>query len=243
MRSSVAFLVLLALLPVSNDAAQIRTNFVTNAALSTDDLDAVVKLAKQCGMSNVEEVDTFYYRPGTTSCGVEVKSPELVNGREITFQTLIVNRDGWSYRTNPGGAQQIPRVGSFWVYPRVRPEDHKETIFKVGNDTLRVTISDEIPIQTADKIVEAFGSGRIHFKDDTVKRQVEQENLTPPGTFTKPAYLHPTWVGTSEGQNFNLGPPERENHFWITFYGSLDRYEFDLDGDNVKILAVVWVRD
>lgn len=241
MRSSVAFLILLALLPLRNDAAQLRTNFVTNAVLSVDDLDAVVKLAKQCRMNNIGEVRTFYYRPGRAFCGIEVKSPEVLNGRVITFQTLRIDRDGWSYRTNLGGAQQIPRVRSFWVYPPVRLEDHKEFTFKVGNDILRVEISDKIPLETADKIVTAFDAGRIHFKDDSVKRRVEPENLTPPDTCRKPTYSHPTWMGTSMAQNFNLGTPETQNHFWISFSGSLDRYEFDLEGDGVKILAVVSV--
>jgi hypothetical protein len=239
MRSSLSVLVLLALLPVRNDAAQLRTNFVADAVLSATDLDAVEKLAVQCGMKNVAEVRTFHYRP-IGGRGIVAVSVEEVNGRVVTYKTLNIERDGWAFHTSASASQQIPRVDSFWVQPPVSLVSHKEVTFAVGTDTLRVAMLDEIPLATADKIVNAFAAGRIRFKDDNVKRQVEPRTFVPPDGSLKPDYSHPTWIGT-EWEGSNLVRQSRQNHFWITFSGRMDRYEFELDGQEVRILDVVFV--
>jgi hypothetical protein len=239
MRSPLSLLVLLALLPMRNDAAQLQTNFVADAVLSATEVDTVEKLAVKCGMANVAEVRTLHRHPGNEAA-IEAKSVEETNGRVVTFTTLIIERDGWTFHTNTSAAQRSPRVGQFWVHMPVSLTSHREVTFTVGTNTLRVPVSEDIPLETADKIVYAFAAGRIRFADDNVERQVEPGTFVPPDGSLKPDYSHPTRIGT-ERQGVMEVRLHKESHLWISFSGRLDEYEFKLDGQDVTILRVIGI--
>jgi hypothetical protein len=215
------------------EAAQIRTNFVATGVLSSLEVSNVVRLAEECGISNVAEVSTVYQRP-STSWAICVKSQEIVTGRRIDYQTLQVFSDSGSGPWRQPSASQPPlRVGQFWVPRTVHLPvvDHEALAFETGTGEIRVEILGDIPLEIADKIVNSFAAGRIRFADENVRRRGEPGTLTLPRTFVKPAYSHPTEIRKSP----------QESHYSISFSDSLDEYVFDLDGEEVNILTVIHI--
>jgi hypothetical protein len=232
MRFVASVIFLLACAPSWSEATQIRTIFVPNAVLSSLEVSNIVKLAEECGMSNIVEVSTVHQRP-STSWEISVKSQEVVTGRRIEYQTLAVFSDSGSQRPQPSITQPPLRVGQFWV-PRslqLPVVDHEAVTFKTGTGEIRVEIQGDIPLEIADKIVGAFAAGRIRFAEDSAKRHVHFETLTRPRNLVKPAYSHPISIGTFSWNS----------HYRITFADSLDLYVFDLEGEEVNILSVLHI--
>jgi hypothetical protein len=136
----------------TNSLASIRTIFATNATLATNDLEAVVKLANLCGMSEVAEVKTFHIGRMVYHA-ILVTGPEKVDGRKITFQTLEVQREGWSYKAKPAGRPFVNSVGQFWVEELQPLESHELTTFATAKGNVRVSFKTGISIDIADKII------------------------------------------------------------------------------------------
>ncbi len=214
-------------------ATQIRANFVATGVLSSLEVSHIVKLAEECGMTNVAEVSTIYQRPGT-SWEICVKSQEKVTGRRIDYRTLEVFSDSGSRWPQPSVSQPPLRVGQFWVPRTVVHQpvvDHEALAFKTGTGEMRVEILGDIPLEIADKIVAAYTAGRIRFANENVRRLAEPGTLTLPRTSVKPAYSHPT----------EIRKPLQESHYSISFSDSLDQFVFDLEGEEVTILTVIHI--
>jgi|SRR5947209_4169149 len=199
----------------TNSLGGIRTNFVSDAILNPAELAAVVGLAKSCGMDQVARVETFHYLP-SLSRGISVISVERTNGRKVTFDRVEVFREGWAY-SQPAGPVPVKSDGEFWVRPMKSVTVHTLTTFVTSNGTIRVNLSPRIPIGMADKVVKAFATGRIKYSDQFT------ESLSKGANFSRP-----NWLGRAE----------KSNHYEISFSGSLNHYEFVLEGDDVRILVI-----
>jgi hypothetical protein len=204
----------------------VRTKFVTDAVLSPDELNIVVKFAKSRGMSNVAEVETFHYQPGNLYRGIKVTSPEKVSGRKITYQTLEIFREGWNWKAKPTTPGQVISVGPFWVEGLASwPKDNELTTFVTAKGTIRVNVEAEIPIATADKIIKCFATGKILYADELMK--VTREHIN----FSQPKHLR---ISHKDG-------PEAALHYWISFSQSNEQFKFVLRDNDVKVVSVVEV--
>jgi len=208
------------LAPDTNSLGGIRTSFIADAVLKPEELAAVVRLAKSCGMGPVATVETFHYLP-LVSRGISVISVERTNGRKVTFDTVEVFREGWAYRSKPVAPAPVKSDGEFWVESLKALTVHELTTFITPTNTVRVNVSPGIPTAIADRIVKAFTTGRIKYSDE----------------FVGP---HPT--GADFSQPGRLSRAEKRNQYEISFSsGRLDRYEFILVGDDVRILSVIFI--
>jgi hypothetical protein len=203
----------------ANSQGGIRTNFVADAVLRPDELAAVVGLAKSCGVGQVASVESFHYLP-STSRGILVTSIERTNGRKVTFDTVVVFREGWAYKSKPADPAKGRSSGQFWVDPQQSPTAHELTTFSTPRGTIRVELSSGVPIDVADRIIKAFTTGRIRFSDQFTEIQSKGAD-----------FLRPTWLGRSDSANA----------YEISFSGGLNRYRFMLVGDTVQIVFVIAV--
>jgi hypothetical protein len=201
----------------TNRPTLISTNFVADAVLKPEEIAAVVRLAKSCGVGQVAKVETFHYLP-TVSRGILITSVERTNGRKITFDTVEVFREGWESRSTPPA--QARSSGQFWVDVLQSPTVHELTTFITPQGTIRVDLGSGTPIDLADSIVTAFTSGRIRYSDEFIERQSRRAD-----------FLRPNWLRKT-------GEP---NLYEISFSGGLNRYKFMLVGGEVRITAVIHV--
>jgi len=194
-------------------------------------LEAVLELAKIVGMSEVAEVSTFYYIPGHFYRGILVTGPEKVDGRKITFQTLGVFREGWSSKAKPTGPGQASSIGQFWIESRKLADIHELTTFATAKGIIRVAVQDGIPIETADKIINAFTNHRIQYANDFDKEEMENPGLVK-GSVTAFDFSHPDRLRLSGV----------DGGYQISFSKNLDQFLFTLNGDDVKIVSVIHMR-
>lgn len=204
----------------------VRTNFVADAILSADEMDLVVKFAKSRGFGEVAEVKTFHYLP-TLYRGILVTSQEKAIGRKITYKTLEIFREEWSWKTKPKGAGQVTSMGKFWVEGLDGwPKEIELTTFATSKGIIRVRVEDEIPIASADEIIKRFTTGKILYANEFDKGTAEHIN------FSRPNRLRIS----------RKDDPGAETHYWISFSESNDQIEFVLSKNDVKVVSVVHVQ-
>jgi hypothetical protein len=198
----------------------IRTNFVADAVLRPEELAAVVGLAESCGVGQVASVESFHYLP-STSRGILVTSLERTNGRKVSFDTVEVFREGWAYKSKPADPAKTRSSGQFWVEAQRSPTAHELTTFSTPRGTIRVELGSGVPIDVADGIVRAFTTGRIRYSDEFIPRRSKGAD-----------FMRPNWLRKSDEGNL----------YEASFSGSLNRYQFTLVGDEVRIVSVIYVR-
>lgn len=172
----------------TNIVKGVRTHF-ESAVLSDTELATVIRLAKRCGITNVVEVDTFYYLPGGDR-GIEVKGAEEIRGRKISFVTVTIDRDKWMGKEVRQHSMVLKSIGEFWV-SRYGVITNVLTTFSINGGTIRVKLSDDVPLPTADKIVEAFAAGRIRFSSGSILSKSQLDGVD----FSKPESLSYTKDG------------------------------------------------
>jgi hypothetical protein len=190
-------------------AETIRTNFVSGATLSSNELASVVKLANQCGIRSVTEVSAVRHLGGTT---VEVSGDEEVDGRTVTFSQMRIHRDGWDSQARSANALS---VGEFWSESG-KPNRDQRTLVQVGDQKIRVGLLNGIKPDGADKIMAAFVNGRVRFANDALKNALSDVDVK-----------QPSWMGISEGK------------LWITFSPSHTGFLFALNMDHVTLLEKI----
>ncbi len=203
----------------ANDQQIIRTNFVADAILKPDEMVSVIALAKSCGVSQVAGIETFHYLPSNTR-GIRVISVERTNGRRVTFDTVEILRQGWTYKSKPEDPAKTRSNGEFWVAKDLRPTIHHELVtFSTPQGTIRVIVSPEITMNIADRIIKAFTTRRIKYAGDSIRGESDAAD-----------FARPTWLGKSATANV----------YEISFGSSpLVRYTFTLNGDTVRIVSVI----
>lgn len=194
----------------------IRTKFVADAALSQEDLLSVVALAESRGIKHIASVETFHYLP-SNNCGIRVTSLEHTNGRQVTFDTVEVFREGWAYKPNPTNTTS---KGPFWVDQQAPPVTHELTMFGTPRGTVRVELASGVPIDVADRIIKAFNSGRIAYAGRYTQAECKSADFT-----------RPNWLQKSNEAGL----------YEMSCSGGLNRYRFKLSGEEVEIVFVIHV--
>jgi hypothetical protein len=156
--------------PPVQEPKNIKTNFVAGVNLLPSELKLVVALAKQCGITNVAEVNTFHYQPGGGK-GISVKSAERLEGRNTSYDSIEVHRIGWN--SDVPTADEVRRDGNFWCEPKWKYTTLlRNYVFK--KQTVKVEIGQGVDVPLADKIVALFEEKRVRIDNDFTRREFDE---------------------------------------------------------------------
>ena len=202
---------------LTNSGVSVHTSFIANARLDAAELSNVVKVANMCGIQQVAEVRTFYYLP-TSSRGIEVTGADHVSGRNVTYQTLEIFREGWFYKAKPAGTLQAISVGPFWVDGLGFPTTHKATLFDTVNGSIRLQVGAGISTNDADTIISAFTSTNFLVRESQGIGSVDwplikSENLSRPNMLMKAETKDHYLIWFSEGLNYEC--VVSSNKVWV----------------------------
>jgi len=142
------------------NTSPVKTSFVENAKLNSVELKQVLSLAEQSGIQDAAEVKTFNYLPAGGR-GISVKSRERVDGRNISYDTVLLGKSEWA---GPAPDKTPKRLGSFFV------EESKYTTllrtYEINQKTIRIVMDKGIPATFADQVMPAIVSKKVRFEDD-----------------------------------------------------------------------------
>jgi hypothetical protein len=206
----------------TNTVTGLQTHF-ESGALSDKELATVIRLAKQCGISNAVEVDTVYYLP-TQDRGIEVRGAENIRGRKISFVTVNIDREKWSGKETRRQSKVLKSIGEFWV-SSYGVRTNVFTTFSVNGGRIRVRLSEDIPLPIADKIIDAFVARKIRLSSGSILDKSQLERVD----FSKPESL----CQTKEGFHISYATGSTS---WIV----LD-FTFDSDGVTITSIGTVYV--
>jgi hypothetical protein len=183
----------------------IKTKFVEGAKLSEAKVNQVVALAQQGGIKDATEADTFYFLPSVDK-GISVKSKERVDGRNISYDTVYVNRLGW-YSGSPG--PKAKWLGDFWT-DKSEKTTTLEREYQLNKKTDRIHISQGVDFALADKIITQIAAKKVHFPDENThfssdwnRRQFEKIDISNAGVLS---------AGQTVGEyELFFGPPEMKS--------------------------------
>lgn len=153
-------------LPLSKPSPVV-TQFAEEAKLTPDQVDTVLRLARQCGMTEVAEIKTYNIHP-SPYFGILLKSPEVIRGRTITYETLNVDYEAW--RDSNWVAFEAKGLGHFWAS---KDDLHKWdfTTFELEKKTIRISLHENFPVDLADKIIAALGKRKIRFANEDLRKK------------------------------------------------------------------------
>jgi len=195
----------------------VRTHFASEAVLTSRELTTVIKLAKECGVPDVAEVSTFNNYHPSSFFSVGVKSAEISHGREISFVSVTIDCVKFSSRAVRRSSNVLKSKGGFWI-DRRGVRTNVLTTFSVPGGTARLRLSGDVPLPIADRIVEAFATGKIRYGDRAKQEELMSVNLSQPISLGRDQERFVIW--------FSTGP-------W-----SLVFVRFTLDVEGVKIITV-----
>ena len=139
-------------------AHSVKTTFVDDGELTAQEVGEVVSLARECGINEPGEVETFNWLPAGGK-GVSVKSVERFKGADITYDEITIAKTGWS-EIGVGGKSK--RVGAFWADPSDKFSAHLR-LYAFRGDQIRVGIGDGITVELADQVISALAARKFRF--------------------------------------------------------------------------------
>jgi hypothetical protein len=156
----------------------VRTEFVSQCRLSSNEITSIVNLAHACGVSNVAKVRT-YYLPPTTHCGIAVTGTEKIDGRRVSYMTVSVERQSWGDKLDRNPKFVLKAAGDFWVHSGGL-QTNNLTTFTVRGQDLRVRLDEGFPLDFAEKILTAFAAGEVSYPDDATRGKLWKVDLAEP---------------------------------------------------------------
>jgi hypothetical protein len=151
----------------------VRTSFFRGSALTSQETDAVIELARQCGLLQPESIADRRVFPNLKSVprSLVVKGAERVEGRKATLQWVAVGSTNWS-QSSPTPLAKF--LGPFYVdAPYLHTTE--VTLFKFGTNTVRIHLSENLSLETADAIFGKFAKRDVRFSRDA--RQLDWDEL------------------------------------------------------------------
>src|SRR5258705_2009552 len=134
--------------PAEKEISGVKTHFIDDARLNNEELVQVLTLARQCGITNIAEVETFYRLPGRER-GIRVNSEERVAGRNISFDSVAIYKLGWIV-ADPG--KGVTRIGEFRVDEPKKCTTLLRT-YEINGSPARVIIEEGVEVAFADKVI------------------------------------------------------------------------------------------
>lgn len=148
----------------------IKTDFAAGANLLPSELKQVVALAKQSGIDDVAEVNTFHYVPAGGR-GISVKSVERADGRNTSHDSILVHKSSWDDFVP--GKNGVKRDGNFWV-----DVDGKRTTllrsYEFNGQPVRIEIGEGADIAFADKVIALIAAKKVRFADHFDRQEFEK---------------------------------------------------------------------
>lgn len=155
---------------------EVTTSFVPEAVLTKREIQDLVQLADQCGVKRVSQIRTYYIHP-SSNCGIQIKSVEAISGRKVSFVTINLRyKDPYD---NDRIGDAVASVGDFKVRAG-RISTDLLTTFSTRTGMIRVRLADDVPLVTADRIVELFAKGRVRYRDESSARKLHEIDLSKP---------------------------------------------------------------
>ena len=173
-------------------------------------------LARQSGIEDAAEVETFNYLPGGGR-GISVKSKDHIDGRNISYDTIILSKTGWD-GLEPD--KTTKRLGNFCVREPGKYTTHLRA-YELKKKTNRIVIGEGVDTAFADKVIPLIASKKVRFANDNdwVRR-----NFNELGEFT-PATLYKS--DSNKGE-YEMRFSGSDNHILM----------FKLDKDEVVVTGI-----
>ncbi len=195
---------------------RLKTRFVPNGELTTNEVNLVIQLADKYGIKELEEVRTDYIHP-STNLWIGAKEKETRDGRKVTFRRLSIGKRGWQGQ-GPSDNKVI-QIGDLWVQHATREE---QTILNVQQREYRVDLRGGIQPEIAEHILECFQSDKFRFK------RKADEKLMPRIDFTQPSSL---WV-PAHGMGMRMSFTSKHDHLeWFSIH-------FTFEDGRITILEI-----
>jgi hypothetical protein len=156
-------------------SSTIKTNFTSDALLAPEELNQVLALAKECGITNPAEVRTFHYLPAG-GIGISVQSADRIEGRNTYFDTLTIRKSGWTEKPT----RIAKSVGEFWQQGEKSTTHLRSYPFK--GDTIRLSIGEGIDLAFADQVMSLLAEKKLRFKSESVRHDFEALGEFKPGS-------------------------------------------------------------
>ena len=163
-------------IPAKPDFAR---KYVQDAELTEAEEQLAIQLAKQCGVSNIAKISTYYLHPSNAK-GILVEGVEEIAGRHVSYQTLRINYKKWHVQ-DAGPRENETQLGGFWAG---KPQTRKQTILKIGKKEYRTSSITGFSIEQCETILGKFQSGDYTLVRGT-RSSLEQVDWTKPIGFFK----------------------------------------------------------
>lgn len=160
----------------------------------------MVELALQCGVPDVESIETFYYLPGTVK-GIAARSSERINGRNVSYDTVYLTKPKWRGLERDEAAK---RLGKFHVNYKSTTL-LREYVFK--EEVVRVRIGKGIDTEFADRAFALFGAGKVRFANRYAEDQFNKIKLEEVSAILK------AWSGEGYELRFDKDYPMKGVRF------------------------------
>ena len=158
----------------------VKTRFEADH-LNRGELKQVLALAKQSGIEDAAEVETFSYMPAGGNA-IRVKSKERVDGRNILYDDVVINKEGKPDKKF--GIFQVSEPKYTW---RLRT-------YKINQNTVRIDLMDGITADFTDKVMQLIVTKKVRFENDSVRRD-----------FAKLGNFIPASIGQISPNSMNKG--------------------------------------
>ena len=113
-------------------AAELRRNYEHGEALSRDQEQAVLRLVKRVGVTNVAEIYTFFIIPSPDR-GIGVIEGDTVRNNEASYRRIIVGYQPWERGVDR--EKHSIKEGPYWIENIMQ---EKRLLFAVGTNSYRV---------------------------------------------------------------------------------------------------------
>jgi hypothetical protein len=148
--------------------------------LNAGELQQVLSLATQAGITNVGEVIIGRGFPALSK-EITVKSKERLDGRNISYESIHVGKTGWTGFIKPAGAKQS---GGFWTDASQKYTTLERT-YELGGTTRRIRLSEGVDVAFADKVIPLIAAKKVRLKDDIARIQFDRINVLKPGNLRR----------------------------------------------------------
>jgi hypothetical protein len=144
--------------------------------LSSEDVTAVMKLAQKAGITNIAKISQL----DSEDLNIRVIGKERVNGRTVTFESLLVRTEGLMQHSIRLPARGVWTEGKFWaaynsVYTNI------VTLFEANGRTIQVRVRGKVSLEEAERLVATLTAGKIRYADaETEMKAHDHADLTVP---------------------------------------------------------------
>jgi hypothetical protein len=144
----------------AQSAAGVTTRFEKDASLTPEQVQFVLRLARECGLSEPVEITIGRTIPLLRRY-VTIKGKEKIDGRRVSFEVVDVYYSKW---VNFPRLENAKGDQDFWVYPPYLLKSNFVT-FPPGSKPSRVAVSEDISLEVVDRILKDIATGKLRFKD------------------------------------------------------------------------------